>query len=124
MSARPLHGAGRGRGQSDTPVVSLSPINEKYLVYRLNVDIGDTDTMDYPLKTTSQLGALLKGFRRERELTQADLGARVGLAQNTVSDIEADPGRSSLGRVFKLLAAMELELVIRPRQPGRKSSEW
>ncbi len=80
--------------------------------------------MDYPIKTPNQLGAVLKGFRRERKLTQANLGAKVGLPQNAVSEIEASPDRSSLARVFKLLAALDLDLVVRARQPSGKRSDW
>lgn len=80
--------------------------------------------MDYPIKTPTQLGAVLKGYRRERKITQADLGAKVGLPQNAVSEIEASPDRSSLARVFKLLAALDLDLVVRPRQPTAKRSDW
>jgi HTH-type transcriptional regulator/antitoxin HipB len=79
--------------------------------------------MEYPIKTPSHLGAVLKGFRRDRKLTQADVGAAVGLPQNAISEIEAAPDRSSLGRVFKLLAALDLDLVVRPKQPG-KPSDW
>jgi HTH-type transcriptional regulator/antitoxin HipB len=80
--------------------------------------------MDYPIKTPTQLGAVLKGYRRDRKITQADLGAKVGLPQNAVSEIEASPDRSSLARVFKLLAALDLDLVVRPRQPTTKRSDW
>lgn len=79
--------------------------------------------MDYPLKTPGQLGEVLKGFRRERKLTQAAVGAAVGLPQNAISQIEAAPDRSSLARVFKVLAALELEVVVRPR-PARKPADW
>ena len=80
--------------------------------------------MDYPIKTPSQLGAVLKGFRRERKLTQANVGAKVGLKQNAVSEIESSPERSSLARVFKLLAALDLDLVVRPRQTSDQRSNW
>jgi HTH-type transcriptional regulator/antitoxin HipB len=80
--------------------------------------------MDYPIKTPNQLGAVLKGFRRDRKLTQANLGATVGLPQNAVSEIESSPDRSSLARVFKLLAALDLDLVVRPRQSSGKRSDW
>lgn len=80
--------------------------------------------MDYPIKTPDQLGAVLKGFRRERKLTQAVLGSRVGLPQNAVSEIESSPGRSSLARVFKLMAALDLDLVVRRRQSSGQRSDW
>jgi len=80
--------------------------------------------MDYPIKTPTQLGAVLKGYRRDRRITQADLGAKVGLPQNAISEIESSPDRSSLARVFKLLAALDLDLVVRPRQVATKRSDW
>ena len=79
---------------------------------------------EYTIKTPQQLGSVLRGYRRDRGLTQEEAGAKVGLAQNAVSQIEAAPGRVSLVRLFKLVAALDLELVVRPRgTPGRRS-EW
>lgn len=80
--------------------------------------------MDFPIKTPQQLGAVLRGFRRDRQLTQANAGARAGLAQNAVSEIEGNPGRSSVDRVFRLLAALEVEIVLRPRQNKGTSADW
>ncbi|HWQ93680.1 MAG TPA: helix-turn-helix transcriptional regulator [Clostridia bacterium] len=79
---------------------------------------------EYPIKTPQQLGAVLRGYRKERRLTQQEVGARLGMAQNTVSQIESEPGRAGLARVFKLLAALELEIVVRPRGIPGQPSEW
>lgn len=79
---------------------------------------------EYPIKTPQQLGAVLQGYRKERGLTQKDVGARLGIAQNTVSQIESEPGRAGLARVFKLLAALDLEVVVRPRGTSARPSEW
>ena len=78
----------------------------------------------YAIKTPQQLGSVLQGYRKERGLTQKDVGTKVGLAQNAVSQIEAAPGRVSLVRLFKLLAALDLELVVRPRGTLGRRSEW
>ncbi len=80
--------------------------------------------MDYPIKTPSQLGSVVRGFRRDRKLTQQAVGAKVGLAQNAVSEIESDPAQTSVARVFKLLAALDLDLVLRPREPSNRRSDW
>jgi HTH-type transcriptional regulator / antitoxin HipB len=80
--------------------------------------------MDYSIKTPQQLGQVLKGFRRDRKLTQGVLSARVGLAQNTISKIETNPTRSNVEGVFKLLAALDLDLVLRSRQSDGKKSAW
>jgi len=79
---------------------------------------------DYLLKSPKQLGSVLRGYRRERGLTQTDVGAKVGLAQKAVSKIESAPERAGLNRIFKLLAALELELVVRPRGTSERRSEW
>lgn len=79
---------------------------------------------DFSIKTPQQLGAVLKGYRKERGLTQEAMGFKVGLAQKAVSQIESDPGRAGLARVFKLLAALELEVVLRPRGHSSRRSEW
>ena len=79
---------------------------------------------DYPIKTPQQLGAVLQGCRKQQRLTQKDAGAKVGLAQNAISQIESAPGRAGLARVFKLLAALDLELVVRSRGTVGRRSDW
>ena len=80
--------------------------------------------MEYPLKNAQQLGAVLQGLRRERKLTQAAAGAKVGLAQNAVSLLETNPTNASLARVFKLLSALELEIVVRDRRKRTSPTGW
>jgi HTH-type transcriptional regulator/antitoxin HipB len=82
------------------------------------------DMNDYPIKTFQQLGSVLQGYRRERGLTQKDAGAKVGLAQKAVSKIELAPGRAGLSQIFKLLAALDLEIVVRRRGTPARRFEW
>lgn len=79
---------------------------------------------DFPIRTPQQLGAVLRGFRRERKLTQRAVGDRAGLAQNAVSLIENDPGPASFVRIARVLAALDLELVVRRRKSTVRSTEW
>ena len=79
---------------------------------------------DYTVRTSRQLGPILQGFRKTRELTQAQVGNAVGLPQSVISKLELEPSRAAFGRVFKLLAALDLELVVRPRDKNARSSEW
>ncbi len=82
------------------------------------------DMNSYPIKTPQQLGAVLQGYRKTHQLTQAQVGARVGLPQKEISKLEMNPTNTSLVRVFKLLAALELEIVVRERGTAAKPSEW
>jgi HTH-type transcriptional regulator/antitoxin HipB len=78
----------------------------------------------YPIKTPQQLGAVLQGFRKQRGLTQAQVARVSGLLQSAVSELELDSSTASLNRIFKLLAALDLELVVRSRGAAPKVSEW
>ncbi len=80
----------------------------------------------YSVKTPRQLGSVLQGYRKEKRLTQSAVAAKIGVRQNAVSLMESDPGPSSLSRILKLLASLDLELVVRPRgRPDRSAdAEW
>jgi HTH-type transcriptional regulator / antitoxin HipB len=81
--------------------------------------------MEYLIRTPQQLGAVLRGRRREKQLTQAIAGSKVGLRQNAVSVIEAQPGRSTVMRLFKLLSALDLELSVRDKRKSKApGQEW
>jgi len=79
---------------------------------------------DYPIRTPQQLGTVVQGYRKTHQLTQAQVGERVGLPQKEISKLEMNPANTSLARVFKLLAALDLELVVRARKKNAPPSEW
>jgi HTH-type transcriptional regulator/antitoxin HipB len=78
----------------------------------------------YSIRTPNQLGTVLQGYRKHKGLTQAEVGRAVGLPQSAVSGLELDPSTASLSRIFKLLAGLNLELVVRPRGAGNSISHW
>jgi len=83
------------------------------------------DDMEYLVHTARQLANALKSRRKEKHFTQKEAAFRVGLLPKTVSGLESDPERSSIESLFKLLAAMELELVLRPKNEKAGSpGEW
>ena len=77
---------------------------------------------DFTIKTPQQLGAVLRGYRNSKKLNQQALGTRAALPQPVISKIESNSGRVMLSRLFKVLAALDLELVVRPKT--KTSSEW
>ncbi len=79
---------------------------------------------DFPIKTTEQLGAILRGFRRERKLTQQAVGARTGLAQNAISQLETNPGPAGFAKVLRVLSALDVEIVLRHRDKSQQTGEW
>jgi HTH-type transcriptional regulator / antitoxin HipB len=69
--------------------------------------------MDYPLRLVSQLRAHLQALRKQRGLTQAQLGKRLGLSQVRIAEIEANPGVVSVDQLARILSALGATLVLR-----------
>lgn len=75
------------------------------------------------LRSPSQLINALKRYRKQRDLTQAELGESAGLPQTTISKIEVELIDPTLSTLFKLLAALDLEVEIKERKSSRRESE-
>jgi HTH-type transcriptional regulator / antitoxin HipB len=71
--------------------------------------------MEYLVNTSSQLAMAVKSRRKVSGLTQAAAAARVGLLPKTVSAMENHPEKTTVESLFRLLAALELELVLKPK---------
>ena len=71
--------------------------------------------MDLIVRTSKQAGAALRRVRKQRALTQSDLGERMHVRQATVSKLEAGEPATQLRILMDALVALDLELVIRPR---------
>ena len=77
------------------------------------------------IQAPSQLGVLLRGARRKREMSQQELALKAGgTSQNRLSELELQPGRFTVERLLLILAALDLELVVRPRETSAKAAEW
>ena len=78
------------------------------------------------IASPAQLAAVLRVRRTTCDLTQKQVGTKVGLLPKTISGLESDPGRSSVASLFKLLSALGLELVLQPKPSTKTTSqaEW
>jgi HTH-type transcriptional regulator / antitoxin HipB len=66
-------------------------------------------------RATNQIGAVLRRVRRQKGLTQRELGDLMHVRQATVSKLESGEAGTQLGVLITALAALDLELVIRAR---------
>ena len=66
--------------------------------------------MIYPLKTLSHLPLILKGFRKEKGLTQAAIAERLGITQQSYAYFEANPASATLERLFLVLRMLDVEI--------------
>lgn len=72
--------------------------------------------MEYRIAIDQQLGGLLKSIRKKNQLTQQQLGERLGLSQRMVAKLEAHPEKASFERVLHALSALEIDLVLKERK--------
>lgn len=63
-----------------------------------------------------QLSTLIKAYRKKHGVTQAEIAQLVGLRMATISDFENKPESCKLATFFKILAALQLQLNISPRE--------
>ncbi len=75
-----------------------------------------TPPTTHPLLTATQLGLLLRAARKRRGLTQAEVGARLGLSQNRVSHLEGHADELSVKQLLTWCAVVGLELSVAERQ--------
>jgi len=69
--------------------------------------------MEYPIRTPDQLKTLLQAYRKEARLTQSEVALRLGVKQQTISDLERNAEMVSAARLLRLLNVLGVELVMR-----------
>jgi HTH-type transcriptional regulator/antitoxin HipB len=68
--------------------------------------------MQYPVNTSAQLRAVLRGLRQNRGLSQTQAGTLIGVSQKRIARIEAKPGVTSFDQIAKLVATLGGRLLL------------
>ena len=74
--------------------------------------------MIFPIKTLAQLSLVLKGFRKEKGLTQAAMAERLEITQKSYAYFETNPATATLGRVFMVLRMLDVEISLDQTSPA------
>lgn len=69
--------------------------------------------MDYPIQAPGQLSSHLRSLRKAKRLSQAQLGALLGVGQTRVARIERDPASISVDQFLAVLQALGAQMVLR-----------
>lgn len=72
------------------------------------------------ITTAKMLSHVIREFRYQGDLSQTDVAKLAGTTQARISAFENEPERTKLETLFKILAGLELELIV---QPCKKSSD-
>lgn len=74
--------------------------------------------MEQLVYSPESLGQVIKRQRKAKRLTQKQAGASFRIEQSTVSSIEQGAAGTQLDTLFRMLAALDLEMVIRAKHPS------
>jgi HTH-type transcriptional regulator/antitoxin HipB len=69
------------------------------------------------------LGIILRSTRKNKGLTQAETGRVVGADQTTISNIERGESNLHIDTLFRILAALDMEMIVRPRERASNMNE-
>jgi HTH-type transcriptional regulator/antitoxin HipB len=72
-------------------------------------------TLEIPVKSVHELGALIRQVRKNQRLTQEDLSGLAGFGNRFIIDLERGKETVQAQKVIDLLGLLGLELVIRKR---------
>src|SRR5690606_27882728 len=76
----------------------------------------ETCMPEFTVRTAEQLPTLLQAFRKQSNLTQADAAKRLGVSQQSFSQMERRADKVSADRLLEILSLLGVELVL--RKPG------
>lgn len=80
--------------------------------------------LTYPIRFAAQMREHLRALRKRRGMTQAQLGAQLGVSQARIAEIEANPGLVSFDQLLQLLSHLGSGVLIEePRQAQAVSLE-
>jgi HTH-type transcriptional regulator/antitoxin HipB len=97
-------------------MLSVLRIHWIHLKNRCSMSASSSTATAQPLLTAIQLGQLLRAARKQRGLTQAEVGARLGLSQNRVSHLEGHADELSVKQLLTWCAVVGLELSLAQRR--------
>ncbi|MBN6077221.1 helix-turn-helix domain-containing protein [Aggregatibacter actinomycetemcomitans] len=66
------------------------------------------------ITTAKMLSHVIREFRYQGNLAQTDVAKLAGTTQARISFFENEPERTKLETLFKILAGLELEIIVQP----------
>lgn len=79
--------------------------------------------MKHTVRTADQLAKVIQGIRKSSGQSQQVVADKVGMFQKTVSLLETNPDNASLGSLFKLMSALNLELILQDKSISSNEQE-
>jgi HTH-type transcriptional regulator/antitoxin HipB len=78
-----------------------------------------------PIITAPQIGSTFVARRKVLGLSQSDIGAKLNLSQNRISELEANPETLTVAQLLALANILGLELRLATQTSGKAEKvEW
>jgi HTH-type transcriptional regulator/antitoxin HipB len=79
--------------------------------------------MEQLVHSPKSLGSAIKRQRKTKKLSQTQAGSAFKIEQSTISSIEQGAPGTRLETLFRILAALDLEMVVRPKKIATKKTK-
>ncbi len=79
--------------------------------------MGEDDTKIGVVRTTRELGQLVRMHRKKKNLTQETVSGLGNLSVRFISEFERGKETAEVGKVLKALQTLGLEVIVQPRRP-------
>jgi len=84
---------------------------------------ADEKPIRVKVRNSRQLGNAIKRFRMKQKLTQEQISENSSVRQASISQLEKGARGIRLSTLFKILAAMDMEIVLRKRRGNEKRKD-
>lgn len=93
-------------GKSEIKSYSLAEMKDKYIG---SVGTVERDEYEYELRM-DVLGKMIKTARQERNLTQEQLGALIGVQKSQISKLESSANSATIETILRVFKALKAEI--------------
>jgi len=67
------------------------------------------------VRSPTDLASYIANTRKELKLSQTEVGKKVGLKQQTISQFERRPGSTEIATLFRILSSLDLDIKVTPK---------
>jgi len=92
--------------QKTIKTYTLSELKDKHIG---KIGMPERDQYEYQL-SMDVLGKLIKATRKERHLTQEQLGKLIGVQKAQISKLESSANSATIGTILKVFKALQAEI--------------
>jgi HTH-type transcriptional regulator/antitoxin HipB len=75
------------------------------------------------ITSVKAFGQAVKRYRKLKKISQSEAGEPFRISQKVISSVESGVPGTQIETVFRILAALDLELYLRPKESSEQASE-